>query len=258
MLYQLLCLLHSPFEKQKEKTIIMRIRFYFFLNSQSSTLVGGQKTHWISRSRAAAISSIKQAGMGKWGNVYWLILPRSIIGCVDWNINLTLTLGREEAGLLRGCCNEKAQAWFFRWAQQERDKQQPQVPNVRLCSGAAGSRVVLTSSLPAHPLPPREPWMVYPWGAWSLRPHHECIGLGLPWLPRHPLPCVPALRMTLNTAPSQEKPGDCTQPVPEYWKVLEKIAVSGGVHWKVLPRESTGCLVWLAKNAVWRLLSSCT
>lgn len=73
----------------------------------------GQKTHWISRSWAAAISSIKQADMGKWGNVYWLILPRSIIGCVDWNINLTLTLGREEAGLQRGCCNEKAQAWGF-------------------------------------------------------------------------------------------------------------------------------------------------
>lgn len=146
--------------KTERKKIIMMISFYFFLNSQSSTFVGGQKTHWISRSRAAAISSIKQADMGKWGNVYWLILPRSIIGCVDWNINLTLTLGREEAGLLRECCNEKAQAWVFWWAQQEGDKQRPQVPKLRLCSDAAGSHGVLTNSLPAHPLPPREPWMV--------------------------------------------------------------------------------------------------
>lgn len=52
-------------------------------------------------------------------------------------------------------------------------------------------------------------------------------GKGVALAPQAPSAHVPALRMTLNTAPAQEKLGDCTQPVPEHWMtlVLDKIAV---------------------------------
>lgn len=55
------------------------------------------------------------------------------------------------------------------------------------------------------------------------RAHRDRIALA----PQAPSAHVPALTMTLNTAPSQEKLGDCTQPVPEYRMtlVLDKIAV---------------------------------